>query len=172
MGVMELWHIIGTVLPFFCFQFPGRTEDTEVQLWRVQVGDLSPNVEHYSISSKTSTRSPSFRIGDFWFAHLHPFKTSCDWTLQTGRRRDEWGRGPGLCTAAQKPQQPYSRSHESPGDAQHRSFNQSPQHLRVLLTQWGEYLTHRAQSRKEIYPLKTRPHSEIMRFSAKTCNLI
>lgn len=66
-----------------------------------------------------------------------------DRTLQTGRRRGERGRGPGLCTAAQKPRQTYDGSHESPGDgrdAQYRSFHQSPRHVSVPLAQKGEYL--------------------------------
>lgn len=68
--------------------------------------------------------------------------------LQAGRRRDERGRGPGLCAATQNfkrhrahDRKHADRSHEYAGERRHaqlRSFNQSPQHLRVPLTQWGE----------------------------------
>lgn len=81
----------------------------------------------------------------FRFDRLCPLRSSrrSDRTLQTGRRRDERGRGPDLCTAAQKPRQTCVGSHESLGegrDTQRRSFNQSPRHLRVPLAQKGECL--------------------------------
>lgn len=117
------------------------------------------------IASKTATPSCSFRFVAFRFDRLCPLRSSprSDRTLQTGRRRDERGRGPGLCTAAQKPRQTCDGSHESLGegrDAQRRSFNQSPQHLTVPLARKGEYLARAEAAAKSTHSKHTLAASD------------
>lgn len=73
--------------------------------------------------------------------------------LQAGRRRDSGARGPGLCAATQNFKcrraahggKRGGGPHEPAVEGRHahlRSFNQSPQRLRVQRTQWGEYAAH------------------------------
>lgn len=157
MGSIELWHTWSARLNllfktlFFFLPFQDQLKILKVTSEEPRLVYWCTGTLHY-VSCKTSTPSCSFRLLAFRFGELHPLR-SCrrsDRTLQTGRRRDEQGRGPGLCTAAQKPRQARHGSHESPGegrDAQHRSFNQSPQHLGVPRPQKGEYVTHAGGAR-------------------------